>query len=78
MGYFPFSQFTANVTGSQFSHTGTVVIEDGDPVVYDTTNPSVRRQPFKVWVLDNAGPFRCQTPQTRLPGSDSQGGRVSP
>ncbi len=57
LGYFPFSQFTANVTNSQFSHTGTVVVEDGEPVVYDTTNPSVRRQPFKVWVLDNAGPF---------------------
>ena len=56
-GLYPFSQFTANVTGSQFSHTGTVVIEDGEPVVYDTTNPSVRRQPFKIWVLDNAGPF---------------------
>ena len=56
-GFFPFSRFTANVTGSQFSHTGTVVIEDGEPVVYDTTNPSVRRQPFKVWALDNTGPF---------------------
>lgn len=56
-GMFPFSRFTANVTGSQFSHTGTVVLEDGEPMVYDTTNPSVRRQPFKVWVLDNTGPF---------------------
>ena len=56
-GMFPFSRFTANITGSQFSHTGTVVIEEGEPVVYDTTNPSVRRQPFKVWALDNTGPF---------------------
>jgi len=56
-GLFPFSRFIANVSGSQFSHTGTVVVEDGEPVVYDSTNPSVRRQPFKVWVLDNTGPF---------------------
>ena len=56
-GMFPFSRFTANITGSQFSHTGTVVIEDGEPVVYDTTNPATRRQPFKVWALDNTGPF---------------------
>lgn len=56
-GFFPFSRFIANASGSQFSHTGTVVVEDGEPVVYDTTNPSVRRQPFKVWVLDNTGPF---------------------
>ena len=56
-GFFPFSRFTANVTGSLYSHTGTVVIEDGEPVVYDTTNPSTRRQPFKIWVLDNTGPF---------------------
>ncbi len=56
-GTFPFSRFLANVTGSQFSHIGTVVIEDGEPVVYDTTKSSVRRQPLKIWILDNAGPF---------------------
>jgi len=56
-GTFPFSRFIANVSGSQFSHTGVVIIEDGEPVVYDTTHSSVRRQPLKVWVLDNVGPF---------------------
>jgi hypothetical protein len=56
-GYFPFSRFIANASGSLFSHTGVVVIEKGEPVVYDTTKASVRRQPFCVWVLDNVGPF---------------------
>jgi hypothetical protein len=56
-GYFPFSRFLANLTGSQFSHTGIAAIENGDPVVYDTTKAGVRRQPFCVWILDNAGPF---------------------
>ena len=56
-GMFPFSRFIANVSGSQYSHIGTVVIEDGEPVVYDTTKASVRRQPLKIWILDNTGPF---------------------
>ncbi|WP_435020844.1 YiiX/YebB-like N1pC/P60 family cysteine hydrolase [Tundrisphaera sp. TA3] len=56
-GWFPFSRFIANISGSQYSHVGTVAIEDGEPYVYDTTKASVRRQPFKVWVLDNTGPF---------------------
>ena len=34
-----------------------MAIEDGEPVVYDTTKAGVRRQPLSVWVLDNAGPF---------------------
>ncbi len=56
-GWFPFSRFIANISGSLYSHIGTLVIEDGEMVVYDTTKASVRRQPFKVWVLDNTGPF---------------------
>ncbi len=56
-GHFPFSRFIANVSGSQFSHTGIAAIEGGEPVVYDTTKAGVRRQPFCVWVLDNVGPF---------------------
>jgi hypothetical protein len=56
-GYFPFSRFTANVSGSRFSHTAIVAIEEGEPVVYDMTKDGVRRQPFCVWVLDNVGPF---------------------
>jgi len=56
-GRFPFSRFTAQVTGSQFSHTGIVAIEDGKTMVYDTTKAGVRKQPFAVWMLDNVGPF---------------------
>ena len=56
-GYFPFSRFIANVSGSQFSHTAIVSIEEDGPVVYDTTKAGVRRQPFSVWILDNSGPF---------------------
>ncbi len=56
-GHFPFSRFIANCSGSQFSHTGIAVKEEGDIVVYDTTKAGVRRQPFSVWILDNAGPF---------------------
>jgi hypothetical protein len=56
-GIFPFSRFIANISGSPYSHIGTLVIEDGELMVYDTTKASVRRQPFKVWVLDNVGAF---------------------
>ena len=54
-GVFPFSRFLAAASGSRFSHTGIVAIEDGSPVVYDCTKPSVARTPFAVWVLDNVG-----------------------
>jgi hypothetical protein len=56
-GHFQFSRFIAAVSGSQFSHTGIAAIENGEPVVYDTTKAGVRRQPFYIWILDNAGPF---------------------
>jgi hypothetical protein len=56
-GRFPFSRFLARVSNSRFSHTGIVAIEGGEPVVYDTTKAGVRRQPFPIWILDNAGPF---------------------
>ncbi len=57
LGYFPFSRFIANATGSPFSHTGVVAIEEGRRFVYDCSAAGVRRQPFVVWVLDNVGPF---------------------
>jgi hypothetical protein len=57
LGHFPFSRFLSAVSNSRFSHTGIVAIEDGEVVVYDTTKAGVRRQPFYIWVLDNAGPF---------------------
>src|SRR5262249_32272961 len=56
-GYFPFSRFLANVNNSPYSHAGIVAVEDGQPVVYDTTKAGVRRQPFPIWVLDNFGPL---------------------
>lgn len=56
-GHFPFSRFLARVSGSEFSHTGIVAFENGEPVVFDTTKAGVRCQPFHVWILDNVGPF---------------------
>ncbi len=54
-GQFPFSRWLANASNSPYSHTGIVAIEEGEPVVYDTTHSSVRRQPFFIWILDNVG-----------------------
>ena len=56
-GYFPFSRFLARASGSKFSHTGVVAIEDGVPMVYDTTKSGVRRMPVRVWIMDNVGPM---------------------
>jgi hypothetical protein len=56
-GYFPFSRFIARASGSPFSHTGIVAVEDGEPFVYDTTKAGVRRMPFRVWIVDNVGPM---------------------
>jgi hypothetical protein len=54
-GMFPLSRFIARATGSPFSHTGIVALEDGAPVVYDCTSAGVRRQPYEVWMLDCVG-----------------------
>jgi Permuted papain-like amidase enzyme, YaeF/YiiX, C92 family len=54
-GAFPLSRFIAKATGSPFSHTGIVAIEDGSPVVYDCSSAGVQRQPFAVWMLDCIG-----------------------
>jgi len=54
-GYFRFSRFVANADNSEFSHTGVVATENGEPVVYDTTKMGVACQPFGVWMLDNVG-----------------------
>jgi hypothetical protein len=54
-GMFPLSDFIAKATGSPFSHTAVVAIEDGIPVVYDCSSAGVRRQPFEVWMLDCVG-----------------------
>lgn len=55
--FFPFSRFLAGASGSRFSHTGVVAIEDGVPVVYDCTKSGIGRLPFAVWILDNVGAF---------------------
>ena len=54
-GVFPLSQFIAKATGSPFSHTGIVSVEDGSPVIYDCSSAGVQRQPFEVWMLDCVG-----------------------
>ena len=54
-GMFPLSRFIARSSGSRFSHTGIVAIEEGAPVVYDCSSEGVRRQPFEVWMLDCVG-----------------------
>jgi hypothetical protein len=64
MGKFPFSRWLAKCSGSPFSHTGIVAIEEGVPVVYDTTYASVRRQPFSIWILDNVGQIGVKRPKT--------------
>jgi hypothetical protein len=54
-GLFPLSRFIASATGSPFSHTGIVAVEDGYPVVYDCSSAGIQRQPFEVWMLDCIG-----------------------
>ncbi len=56
-GVFPLSRFIARASGSLFSHTGIVAIEEGSPVVYDCSSDGVQRQPFEVWMLDCVGSF---------------------
>jgi hypothetical protein len=62
-GWFPMSRFLANVSGSQFSHTGIVERVNGDAWVYDMTNYGPRFQPFSVWMLDNVGAFGVKRPK---------------
>src|SRR5262249_55383396 len=47
--------FIARATGSPFSHTGVVAVEDGSPVVYDSSEEGVRRIPFEAWMLECVG-----------------------
>jgi hypothetical protein len=56
-GLFALSWFIARATGSPFSHTGIVAIEDGSPVVYDSSEEGVRRIPFEAWMLECVGPM---------------------
>ena len=56
-GILPLSRFIARATGSPFSHTGIVAIENEIPVVYDCSSAGIQRQPFEVWMLDCIGPW---------------------
>jgi hypothetical protein len=56
-GFIPASLFIARATGSPFSHTGIVAIEDEWPVVYDCSGDGIQRMPFEVWMLDCVGPL---------------------
>ena len=56
-GMVPLSRLIAGATGSPFSHTGIIAIEDGSPVVYDCSSGELQRQPFEVWMLDSLGPL---------------------
>ena len=56
-GWFPISRFLAKISGSKYSHTGIVAMEDGEVMVYDMTNFGPRVQPLSVWTLDNIGGF---------------------
>ena len=71
-GLLPLSRFIARATGSPFSHTGIVAIENELPVVYDCSSAGIQRQPFEVWMLDCIGPMgvkRLKSEQRgRIPG----------
>jgi hypothetical protein len=54
-GILPLSQFIARATGSPFSHTGIVAIENESLVVYDCSADGIQRAPFEVWMLDCVG-----------------------
>ena len=71
-GSFPLSLFIAAASGSPFSHTGIVAIEDGSPVVYDCALEGIQRQTFEVWMLECVGQIgvkRLKAEQRhRIPG----------
>ncbi|WP_254053395.1 YiiX/YebB-like N1pC/P60 family cysteine hydrolase [Singulisphaera sp. GP187] len=61
-GLYPFSQISAEMADSRYSHTGIVAWENGEPVVYDTNKLGPRKQPFPIWVLDVAGGIAVKRP----------------
>lgn len=72
-GLLPFSDLSAAMADSRFSHTGIVAIEAEAPVVYDTNKQGPRRQPFAAWALDAIGPVEIRRPrpehQRRVPAA---------
>ncbi len=79
-GIFPLSNFIAKATGSPFSHTGIVAIEDKWPVVYDCSLEGIRRLPFEVWMLECVGALGVKrlkpADRHRIPGVISYCRRV--
>ncbi len=61
-GLMPFSRFSAAVAASKYSHSGIVAMEEGEPVVYDTSAGGPQRQPFAIWLLDAKGSFAVKRP----------------
>jgi hypothetical protein len=52
LGLVNFSEFSAEVAHSEFSHVGVVAVEEGEPVVYDITSDGTLRCPFGQYVTD--------------------------
>ena len=71
-GLMPFSRFSAAVAGSKYSHSGIVAIENGEPVVYDTSTGGPQRQPFAIWLLDATGAFAIKRPRLEYQQHASQ------
>jgi len=71
-GFVPLSWFIATATGSPFSHTAIVAIEDGSPVVYDSSSEGIRRVPFEAWMVECVGSMGVKRPKPnyrrRIPG----------
>jgi hypothetical protein len=68
LGFLPLSRFIAHASGSAFSHTGIIAIEEGRPVVYDCSSSGIQRQPFAVWMLDSIGSFGVKRLKPHLSG----------
>lgn len=62
LGLLPFSRLEAAIAGSRFSHSGIVAIEEGEPVVYDTSSGGPQHQPFPIWILDAHGSIAVKRP----------------
>ncbi|MFO0907316.1 MAG: YiiX/YebB-like N1pC/P60 family cysteine hydrolase [Isosphaeraceae bacterium] len=62
-GLLRFSKISASIADSRFSHCGIVALENGAPVVYDTSTSGPQRQPFSVWILDADGNFAVKRPR---------------
>ena len=67
-GIIPVSLFIARATGSPFSHTAIVAIEDGSPMVYDASPDGIRRMPFEAWMVECVGPMGVKRPMPKYRG----------